>query len=314
MFAVTLTLAVLAAVMAAVTAVLVKWGAAARTRSQATVVLFLLAMMAAMFVGALIYYLAPGPQSLVRGLWVSSAAMSASVFPVFLVFLEEARARHAGGPEWTPPTMANRPAFVAGAIGLVLVNELLMGWTFQLADGLGFLGAGSSVQGITVGLGEVLVSPWFVFTMALEMLLSLVWLADRFPSPIARTLAFQPAVMPFSSPTFASALWVVGSAVAAGGVMAAALAFVLLRLYRGGSYPGSWLAYTASLFGVFGAMAAGLTVWALTGNVLLYSLSVALQMVVFLAAVMTPDRFRVTDPFPVRAAIGREPVPAEVQS
>ena len=77
-------LAGIAALMAIVIARLVKWSAEARNRTQAAVDLFLLGMMAAMFLGAAIYFQAPGPGTLVEGLWVSGALMSVSVSPVFL--------------------------------------------------------------------------------------------------------------------------------------------------------------------------------------------------------------------------------------
>jgi hypothetical protein len=89
-------LAVLAAAMAGLTAVLVKWAATARTPLSSGTVLFLLLMMVAMVGGALVYFLAPGPRTLVAGFWVASALMSASVLVIFAAFLREVRRREAG--------------------------------------------------------------------------------------------------------------------------------------------------------------------------------------------------------------------------
>ena len=88
---------VISAAMAAATAWIIKWGADARTRVSAAVVLFLLAMMTGMLAGALVYFLAPSGPRLAAGLWVGALIMSFSVFPLFATILGDAQARvHAG--------------------------------------------------------------------------------------------------------------------------------------------------------------------------------------------------------------------------
>ena len=80
-----------------------------------------------------------------------------------------------------PRTMADRRAFVAAVIGLVLINELLMGWTFQRVAGGPPGSAGAGLLGVFVG---TIVSPWFLFPMALEMALSALWIGRRFVGPM----------------------------------------------------------------------------------------------------------------------------------
>ncbi|HEV2231350.1 MAG TPA: hypothetical protein VGS18_04130, partial [Thermoplasmata archaeon] len=159
----TLPLALLAAAMAASTAWLLRWASEARGPIAAGTIVFLLVMMAAMLLGALVYLLSPGRLGLVEGLWISAAVMSASVFPLFLLILRAARAASgpAGGPPGSPPLERPPPIVVASLIGLVLVNELLMGWTFSLAADTP-IGTGGPIA-ILVGSVD---SPWFLFTMA----------------------------------------------------------------------------------------------------------------------------------------------------
>ncbi|MCI4336697.1 MAG: hypothetical protein L3K17_05825 [Thermoplasmata archaeon] len=287
----TLVLAVLAALMAIVTAILVKWAAAARTRSQAAVVLFLLGMMAAMFLGAAIYFLAPSSHSLVEGLWVSSAAMSVSVFPVFLVFLEEARERTAAGEGYSPRPMSSRPTFVAAAILLVLLNELLMGWTFQLANGAALTGAGATLAGAGAGLADVLVSPWFVFTMGAEMILAVLLLGPALTLPLRGMLGFQAAIMVLTPPALTLGWWSAGSVYVGSALMIGLVVYQMEFLYRSRQLNGALAAYILRLLAIYAVMMAGLFAWVAYGSLPLLAASVVLEMVLYLEAVLGGERF-----------------------
>ena len=81
----------LAAVMAASTSVFVRWAAECRSVLRASIVVFLLLMMAGMLAGSLVYELHPGRASAIAGLWLASVAMSASVVVVFWAFVRAAR-------------------------------------------------------------------------------------------------------------------------------------------------------------------------------------------------------------------------------
>ncbi|MGI0053435.1 MAG: hypothetical protein ACREC5_00840 [Thermoplasmata archaeon] len=278
----------IAGAMVATTGVLLKWAAFARTALRASVVLFLLLMMTGMLIGAAIYYLAPGPTGLVEGLWVASALMSVAVLLVFFEFLSEARLAQAAGADHRPTPLQRTGAFLASVVTTVLVNEFLMGWIFQrAAGGPVWLGGG----GLSTLLVVVLVSPWFVFPMAFEMGLTLLWLRGEFPRPMVWLLLLQPIVMVSSPPTFPEFGWVVPTAVGASAGMALAVGYLLILLVRGDPLPRPIVGYSTELLLAFGLMAGGLALWAASGEVGLYSLSIAAQMVVFLAAVIAPDRF-----------------------
>lgn len=286
MWAVTLTLVVLAGLMAAVTALLVKWGAAARTRAQAAVVLFLLTMMAAMLAGALIYFLAPGPQSLVRGLWVASAAMSVSVFPVFLVFLDEARERAARGEGYAPRPMARRAAFVAVTAALVLINELLMGWTFTLAAGTTVPGSLGDLGGIAAGLSAILLSPWFVFTMGAEMALAVGLLAGTLPTPLRVMLGFQAALMVLTPPALALGWWTAGSVYVGSAVMIGLIVYQMELLYRHRQLSHRLTTYIVQLLAIYAVMMAGLFAWSAYGSLPLLAGSIVLEMALYLGTIL----------------------------
>jgi hypothetical protein len=278
----------LAVVMVAATGGLIRWAAQARTPLRAGTVVFLLLMMVAMFAGAAIYFVSPSAATLVEGFWVASAIMSVSAFTVFAAHTYELRARLAGGTLRPPPALVRVRTFVASVIALVLANELLMGWTFQrAAGGPVWLGGG----GLVALLEHVLVSPWFVFPMALEMALTLALLGGEFPPPMRWLLAFQPLVMLASPPTVPGDVWVLATATLMSAGMAAALGYLLRRLYRGDAVSPATLAYAARLFVTFGLMAGGLAWWAVSGQLGLFALGVIAQMLVYFEAIVRPLRF-----------------------
>jgi hypothetical protein len=222
--AVLVVLSVLAAGMASLTAVAVRWAAFTTTSFRASVVQFVLLMMAAMFTGILAYFAIGGTPGIVAGFWVAGALMSASVVFVALSF---ARERVGTADSTTAPVaLLKRTRFVASVIVLVLTNEFLMGWSFSLLSGGLPVGLGPGGDRLGTILAGAVVSPWFVFPMALEMALTLRWLWGAVPSAMRRYLLIQPLAMVCSPPTIAGLAWAVGTAAGASALMAGAWAGV----------------------------------------------------------------------------------------
>jgi hypothetical protein len=285
-------LAVLAAFaigMTMTSSVAVKWAAFASTPLRASVVQFLLLMMAGMFVGVLVFYAVGGASGIVEGLWVASAVMSASVLLVFVGFFRELRAR--GRPSRGASTPAAREGFVASVVALVILNELLMGWSFSLLSGQLAPGLGSRAGGVVSVLSFAVTSPWFVFPMALEMVVTLRWLRTALPRVMGPFLSIQPAIMVCSPPTFAGLPWVLATAVGASGLMALAVAFLLVDVIREEAMAPAAAVYVLALIASLGLMAGGLYLWIEFGIPGVFALALIVQMVVFLYAVTDPARF-----------------------
>ncbi|EQD63508.1 ferredoxin, partial [mine drainage metagenome] len=252
----TFVLGVLAALMAATTAALVRWAAGARTASYAAAILFLLAMMAAMFAGALVYYLSPGPVSLAEGFWLAAILMSVFVFPLLYVLTRELRLRATTGP--SRPAAPFRPAgYIAGTIGLVLVNEFLMGWVFSLAAGLPI----PLNQGAVPFLEAVVVSPWFVFTMGAEMLLSAYLLRERIRPEVRFLLLIQGILMILSPPALADPVWAAVAVYAGSAVMIGLVIYLLEFVARHPEFSRGFATYALVLAGIYSFMMAGLYLW-----------------------------------------------------
>lgn len=310
--AVLLVLALLGAGMASLTAVTVRWAAFTTRPLRASVVQFLLLMMSAMLLGVLVYFSIGGTSGIVAGFWVAGAIMSASVVIVFVTFVRERPVLDGASPP--DSTLVRRPGFLASVVGLVLVNEFLMGWSFSLLSGELPVGLGPGGDQLGTVLAGAVVSPWFVFPMALEMLLTLRWLLAIVPVPLRRYLLIQPAAMVCSPPTIAALAWAVGTAVGASALMALAVAFLLLTLFRGQDVPARVFTFGWRLIATFGVMAAGLYAWAIYGNVTLFAVSLLLQMLLFLHASTDPSYYSET-PRPSGAVpVGQRPSPDSSQT
>jgi polyferredoxin len=296
MLAAWVVLGFLAGGMVGVTAGLVKWASTARSALRAATVLFLLLMMAGMLVGAAIYFARPGPTSLVEGFWVASGIMSVSVVAVFLAFLEEVRARGASpDPSVAPPLRWTR-AFVASIVGLIVLNEMLMGWTFSAASGTTIVLGGAGGAGGVAFLTQVVNSPWFLFTMSGEMILTTVLLRDRLSRPLLVTALFQGAIMFLSPPALAGGWWsdlaIYGSSV----LMIVLFVYAMEYLYRHREMPGGYATYLVLLLAVYALMMSGVFVWQYYGDGSLFALSIVGEMALFYEAVVRPERLAARRP------------------
>jgi polyferredoxin len=290
-----IVLAPIAAGMAATTAYLLRWAAEARTPLRASTVVFLLLMMVAMVAGAAVYYARPSSASLVEGFWVASALMSVSVVQVFAGFLEEVRLRASGGPSPANPALRHTRTFAGAVIALVLVNELLMGWTFQAAAGQPIAVSGAGLDSLAGTLALAVNSPWFLFTMSAEMLLTAWFLRARLPRPAVIVLVTQSVIMLLSPPALPFATWVNLSVYLASALMIGLFVYVMEYLYRHPELPRSFASYLVRLLGVYAVMMAGLYLWFVGGNPYGFALSVVLEMLLFFDLIVRPERLDAAD-------------------
>ncbi len=288
----------LAAAMALATAVLVRWAANARTGVRAAASLFLLGMMGGMLAGALYYYLNPGPTSLVGGLWIASALMSLSVVPVFVQVLREANERLATSPEdFTPRPFRPTLPFALAVVALVLVSELLMGLVFSLASGTSLSAMAQGSYGFASLLANVVQSPWFVFTMAAEMGLTVVLLRHELPRPLSVIFALQVPIMVLTPTALASAGWSATAVYVGSATMIVLFVFLFEYIYRHRNLNPALARYIVRLVAVYGLMMAGLFFWVAYGDSTLFALSLVLEMVLYFDAVLRWERFEGGDPF-----------------
>jgi polyferredoxin len=284
MLTVDLILTVLAALMAVFTALVIRWAVEAKFPLHAAVIVFLLLMMAAMFAGAIVYYLHPGISGLVEGLWLAAGLMSVAAFIPFLAFLRTAQAQPISETPATPPLL-HKGALYGGMIaGLVLANEFLMGWAFNLASGV-------HLSGFAGGAAAVIDSPWFLFTMAGEMALTAYLLRSRLDRGFVFVVSFQAALMFLSPPALASSAWREVTILLGSGLMIVLFVYLMEHIYRQKELNRAYATYLVRILAVYGLMMAGLFLWAFYAQPVLFAASIVLEMLVYLDAVVRPDRF-----------------------
>jgi polyferredoxin len=278
--------------MAGVTAYLIKWAADARTPLRAGTALFLLMMMVSMLAGAAVYFVHPSTTGLVEGFWVAGALMSVSVVTVFVSFLEETRRRSSVAEGSPPPPMLRRGLFVVSVIGLVLLDELLMGWTFSAAAGSTLLTTGGAGLGAVNLLAAIVVSPWFLFTMSAEMALTTFLLRDRISRPLFVVLLVQSLIMFLSPTALATSSWVAVSIYGSSAAMIGLIIFLMEFIYRHRQLDPAFSHYAVRLLGIYGLMMVGQFLWLYYGGwSVVFAVSIVAEMVLFFAAVVRYDRF-----------------------
>ncbi len=275
--------------MAVPTAYLVRLSVEARTRAQSWVTLFLLAMMGEMWVGAAIYARSPSDAAAVAALAAMGALMAATVAVLF-VALVRARTRAGGAPDGPDASLA-RPsmAYRALAVGVVLLSEGLMAYSFQLATATPFLATG--IGGAAGIVASVVVSPWFVFPMGLEMGIATALLWPRLSRPLRVILPIQAAVMLLAPTALASPTWLTVSILLGSAGMIAVIVYAMEHIYRHREIPTALGSYLLQLLAAYALMMAGLLLWLVYGTPVWLAASIVVEMFVYFGAALAPDRF-----------------------
>jgi polyferredoxin len=280
-----LSLAIVAAAMAVATAYLIHLIVDARSRAQGWTGMFLLAMMGEMWVAAVVYWRAPSSSSLLAGLAVSGLLMVLSLVPL-VVGVGRSRRNGTGATSIGPGPVPLSLGMGVGLSTLVLANEFLMSWGLLVATG-GF----ATSSGAVPAFASVVNSPWFLFTMAGEMLLSAVLLRHRLPRVLLAILLVQAVIMGFSPTALAGASWPAVAIVVSSALMIGLFVYLFEFLYRHRQFAPALGSYLVALVSVYGLMMAGLFVWQYFGNGTTFAIAVVLEMLVVYLALACPNGF-----------------------
>ncbi len=267
-----------AGLMAALTAWLLKRGSSVKTITDASLVLFLLAMMASMFASAVVYLYIPSYVVLFELVAVNMISMSVALIPILNVLfkgdrpIDETRKGR---------RVSTRAMVVASTITLAILSEVLMGWTFAILSG-----ASSTAGGVLPSLLSSMSSYWFIFTMAGEMAITLYLVGRGFPTIFRWLVAIQILVMVLSPTAIASSAWSFETLLGNSAVMIVAIIVVLEFLFRNRSPALGASNYMLRLVGAYALMMAGLFLWLMDGDVLLFVISVVVEMTVYFYIVL----------------------------
>jgi hypothetical protein len=251
---------------------------------------FVLGMMAAMLGGGLIYLAHPGVSGIETAIWLNMGVMGFLTVPIIRVLVKTALEK--GELTLYVYTIPYRYLWLIRTlfIGLVLFNELLMGWAFiSVTQGVPIfsVGGGSLIRAFSGIAG----SDWFVFIMAVEMAFSAYLIRRLIPKSFLLVVLFQVATMIFSPTAIGVNYWREISVVVDGLVMAGFMLYVFLKLYRGGPLNRNFTSYLYTLVLIYAFMMIGILVWVTTSSELLFSLSLLAQMVLYFRVELEPSTF-----------------------
>ncbi|MGA2198834.1 MAG: 4Fe-4S dicluster domain-containing protein [Nitrososphaerales archaeon] len=269
----------IAAAMAVFTAWLLKKGSTMKTLTDAGVVVFLFVMMASMFVSTVVYLYIPTFVTIFELVALNMISMSVGLIPILTVLirgdrqLDETRKGNA---------VSGRSIVIATVIVLAILSEVFMGWTFAIISGA----ASVSGQGVFSALVDSMSTYWFIFTMASEMAVTLYLVGKNFPRSFRWLVAIQTAVMVLSPTAIASSTWSTYTTVGNSAVMILAIVFMFEYIFKNRTLAAGASTYLVRLMGAYALMMAGLFVWMLYNDVLLFVLSIVAEMTIYFGIVL----------------------------
>ncbi|MGA2664137.1 MAG: hypothetical protein ABSF83_04260 [Nitrososphaerales archaeon] len=270
----------------------------ARTGIDNVVLILLLVMMVAMLIGpAYLYLVTLGFTIGDVAIWEIAVFMSVGMMPIgvllFAQYWMEGDDQRKG-----PLPLSNLLGHVRGLratyILLLLLSELLMGWTFNLASGFISLTAGYSVASVENEFSYSVITPWFVFTMVGEMALTIFALRRTIRRDLMTVLGLQTAIMFLTPTAFSSRSWETYALFLEAAAMVGVVGFAIARLRGRGQRDGALLTYLALFIVANAVMMTGFLLWLVTGNTLLLALSLVAETVLYFDAVLTGSGFGAT--------------------
>lgn len=272
----------LAAFMVYFTAVVIKWAYKSRERLGFSLVLFVLSMMASMLGSAVIYFSSPTLQSIEIAAGLSFTTMTVGLVAVLYALITSTGSK-ASAPV-TQLLLSRRGAFAASVIILVLLNEVLMGWSFSLISGLdasSFAHATSGLQILSLSVN----SYWFTLTMASEMLITLYYFGKKMLREL-RVILFSQAVIMFLAPPALTTFRLADFAVYAGSaVMIFLYIYFFDFLYKNRDARIASSNYILRLLTLYAFMMAALFYWGTGGTPFFFGLTLLAEMVLFFEAI-----------------------------
>lgn len=284
--------------MGVLTSWLVKRTIHAQTIADRAVVFYLLVTMASMFGGAVVYLLSPSGTSLLVALGINAILMTGGSIVVLRYYEDEKLIRTdlesdscqestisvvAPLSEKVPVGLVTR----VSVIFLVLLNEFFMGWTFVLASGHSAIATGSLLNVAISTFDTVVGSDWFIFTMVLEMALSVYMLRHDLQKNFIIIILLQSAIMFFAPTAIDNSSWVTASIYLGSVVMIGLLIFFYEYLFNNRVIASGIRTYFVALITIYALMMAGLYIWIIQESSLFFVISIIVEMVLYFEVILS---------------------------
>ncbi len=175
-------------------------------------------------------------------------------------------------------------------IFLTLLNEFLMSLDFNsiILSKTIFTIYGTSIVAL---ISQTVSSFWFIFPMALEMGLTAIFTIRKGEKVAFIFIIFQSLVMFFTPTAIPQSTWISISVFAGGGVMTALLIFIFESLYRESYVNKNFSRYLLQILLIYGLMMIGVMIFQYESSVLIVSIAVLLEMIVYINAILRKNYF-----------------------
>ena len=268
--------------MAIFTAWLVKKGSEIKTSIDAGIVLFLLSMMAMLFISTIAYvYLQPST-SLLELIAINVAIGGAAIFTTLFAI----RRSNEGVVKTKDGNV--RPILIGLIVALVIMSEVFMGWTFAVLGGTISISGG--LQGIYSAIIHSSSSLWFIFMMSAEMAITLFFIRSKLPKAFGIIMALQTIIMVLSPTAIANTVWATFSLAAGSAVMIFLFIYIFEFIYKNRTVNSGILNYLLFLMLAYALMMAGQFIWLLNGDASVFVLSIIVEMIVYFAIVLDEQK------------------------
>ncbi len=264
--------------MAVYTAWLVKKGSEIKTFKEAKIVLFLLSMMAEMFIIAVVYLYYPTFGSFFGIVIVNMIVMFAILLATLTMPEPDNLDETIGG------IIRVKSLIIAVIIVLVTVSEVFMGWTYALIGGA--VSTAGGLQGILATVTQSASSFWFIFMMSAEMAITFFFIKNKLPRAFSWIIAGQIVVMVLSPTAIVNPLWANLSLAAGSAVMIILFIYIFDFLYKNRTLSSGIINYLLFLMLAYALMMVGQFIWLLNGDVSIFVLSIIVEMTVYFAIVL----------------------------
>jgi len=242
-------------------------------------VVYILVMMASMTATETFYIINTALTGLEEGLIAGTVIMTAGAIGILWYSSKHSQRKIPADEN----IRSIRSKFVRSTlISLILLNEFLMGWLFTVVSGTPKISGDSLPQIAGSTLISVAGSDWFLFTMVLEIVLSIYMLRSAFSKKFIGLVCMQALALLFVPTAIKASLWIDLSACIDSIIFTVFVILAYEYLYKnrlGGNEPVR--KYFLKLIVLYSLMMAGFAIWADQRNALLLLVSVIAGMVLY---------------------------------
>src|SRR5579884_587291 len=239
---------------------------------------FLLTVLVGMPAAALGYLYQPGYIGAFWAVWINMA---------FMTGLTD----YSGKSRYNGVKLGRRRLYRWSAIALILSNEFMMGWVFLLLSGTKIPLFNLNPLLLAEEFGSIISSSWFVFTMAIEMIVAIYLFRKKFHGFPTVLLILQSVIMALTPTALESQTWYHWSVLLGNLAMTVLFIISFNHFKKREDVDISLKKYLTALFFIYAAMMLGLYAWATANDTLILAISIIAEMSLYFGIIIREENF-----------------------